>query len=88
MKKAYPWLSQWNLGVLDARHNQQEDAPMQQDTGSSGGRPDQSVPLLPLDEVVRRGAQEVLQTAVEVEVDLFLESESGNLVGIWGQPLI
>ena len=72
MKQAYPWLSQWNLGVLPARPNQ-EDTPMQQDTGSSGSRPDQSLSLWPLDEVVRRGAQALLQRALDVEVDVFLE---------------
>ncbi len=46
---------------------------MQQDTGSLGSRPDQSLSLWPLDEVVRRGAQELLQRALDVEVDLFLE---------------
>ena len=46
---------------------------MQQDTSLQAGRPDRSLPLLPLDEVVRRGAQELLQRALDVEVDLFLE---------------
>ena len=46
---------------------------MPQDTGSWGTRPDRRLPLVPLDEVVRRGAQELLQRAVEVEVDLFVE---------------
>lgn len=46
---------------------------MQQDTGSSGVRPDRSLPRLPLDEVVRHGAQRLLQKALDVEVDLFLE---------------
>jgi len=72
MKQAYPWLSQWNLGVLETRHNQ-EDTPMQQDSGSSEARPDRSLPGWPLDEVVRRGAQELLQQALNVEVELFLE---------------
>jgi transposase-like protein len=31
------------------------------------------LPLLPLDEVVRQGARELLQRAVEIEADLFLE---------------
>jgi len=44
MKKAYPWLSQWHLGVLETRHNQ-EETPMQQDSGSSEERPDRSLPL-------------------------------------------
>jgi len=72
MKKAYPWLSPWNPGVLKTRHNQ-EDTPVSQDTGSLEARPDRSLPLLPLDEVVRRGAQELLQQALNVEVELFLE---------------
>src|SRR3989338_8905852 len=72
MKKAYPWLSRRSLGVLDARPNQ-EDTPMQQDTASQAERPERSLPWLPLDEVVRRGAQALLQTALEVEVELFLE---------------
>ena len=72
MKKAYPWLNQWNLGVLETRHNQ-EDTPVSQDTGSWDARPDRSLPLVPLDEVVRRGAQELLQQALNVEVELFLE---------------
>lgn len=46
---------------------------MQQDSGSLTERPERTVPLLPLDEVVRRGAQQLLQTALNVEVDLFLE---------------
>lgn len=46
---------------------------MQEDSGSSEARPDRSVTLWPLDEVVRQGAQQVLQRAVEVEVDVFLE---------------
>ncbi len=71
-EQAYPWLNQWHLGVLDARHNQ-EDTPMQQDSALAGARPDRSLPLLPLDEVVRRGAQQLLQRALDVEVDLFLE---------------
>ena len=72
MKQAYPWLNQWKLGVLDARPNQ-EDTPMQQDSALAGARPDRSLPRLPLDEVVRRGAQALLQRALDVEVDLFLE---------------
>ena len=71
-EQAYPWLGSWRHGVLDARHNQ-EDTPMQQDTSLPADRPDRSLPLWPLDEVVRQGAQQVLQHAVEVEVDLFLE---------------
>jgi len=71
-EQAYPWLNKWNRGVLAARYNQ-EDTPMPQDTVSSGARPDRSLPLLPLDEVVRRGAQALLQRALDVEVDLFLE---------------
>jgi transposase-like protein len=71
-EQAYPWLSQWNPGVLETRHNQ-EDTPVPQDTGSLGARPDRSLPLVPLDEVVRRGAQELLQQALNVEVELFLE---------------
>ncbi len=46
---------------------------MQQDTPSPGARPERSLPRWPLDEVVRHGAQRLLQQAVEVEVDLFLE---------------
>jgi len=72
MKKAYPWLSNETVGVLDARHNQ-EDTPMQQDTPLPGARPDRPLPLLPLDEVVQRGAQALLQRALDVEVELFLE---------------
>ena len=71
-EQAYPWLGTQRHGVLIARHNP-EETPMQQETGSSVGRPDRSLPLLPLDEMVRRGAQRVLQTALDVEVELFLE---------------
>jgi len=71
-EQAYPWLNQWNLGVLETRHNQ-EDTPMQQDSGSLTARPDRTVPRWPLDEIVRRGAQALLQRALDVEVDLFLE---------------
>ena len=71
-EQAYPWLSQWNLGVLETRPNQ-EDTPMQQGTSLQAERPDRSLPLWPLDEVVRRGAQALLQRALDVEVDLFLE---------------
>ena len=46
---------------------------MQQDTALSETRPDRSLPLWPLDEVVRRGAQALLQRALDVEVELFLE---------------
>lgn len=46
---------------------------MQQDTGSSAERPERTVTLLPLDEVVRQGARQLVQRAVELEVDLFLE---------------
>jgi len=46
---------------------------MQQDTSLPGARPDRSLPRLPLDEVVRQGARELVQHAVEVEVELFLE---------------
>ena len=46
---------------------------MQQNRGSLAERPARMLPLLPLDEVVRQGAQRLLQQAVEVEVDLFLE---------------
>jgi len=73
-EQAYPWLNRWKLGGLAARHNQ-EDTPLQQDTGSSRARPDRSLPLVPVDEVVRRGAQALLQQAVEVEVTLFVERD-------------
>ena len=46
---------------------------MQQDTSLPGERPDRSLPLWPLDEVVRQGARQLVQRAVEVEVELFLE---------------
>ena len=46
---------------------------MQQDTPLPGARPDRTLPLVPLDEVARRGAQALLQKALDVEVDLFLE---------------
>ena len=71
-EQAYPWLGTQRHGVLETRHNQ-EDTPMQQDSGSSEARPDRSLPGWPLDEVVRRGAQALLQRALDVEVDLFLE---------------
>ena len=71
-EQAYPWLGSWRHGVQPARHNQ-EDTPMEQDTPSPGERPDRSLPLLPLDEVVQRGAQALLQRALDVEVELFLE---------------
>ena len=44
-----------------------------QDTALPAARQDRSLPLLPLDEVVRRGAQALLQRALDVEVELFLE---------------
>jgi len=46
---------------------------MEQDTGSLAERPERTVTLLPLDEVVRQGARQLVQRAVEVEVELFLE---------------
>ena len=46
---------------------------MQQDTALSADCPDRTLPHLPLDEVVRYGAQRLLQRALDVEVDLFLE---------------
>ena len=46
---------------------------MQQDTPLPEARPDRSLPLWPLDEVVRQGARQLVQRAVEVEVELFLE---------------
>ena len=46
---------------------------MQQDTSCPAARPDRSLPRLPLDEVVRQGARQLVQRAVEVEVELFLE---------------
>lgn len=46
---------------------------MQQDTGSLAERPERTVTRLPLDEVVRQGARQLVQRAVEVEVELFLE---------------
>ena len=46
---------------------------MQQDSASVEDRPERTVTLLPLDEVVRQGARQLVQRAVEVEVDLFLE---------------
>ena len=46
---------------------------MQQDTSLGTERPERSLPLLPLDEVVRHGAQAMLQRALDVEVELFLE---------------
>ena len=47
-EQAYPWLSRWNIGVLETRHNQ-EDTPMEQDTSWQAGRPDRTLPLVPLD---------------------------------------
>ena len=87
-EQAYPWLGTRRHGVLDARHNQ-EDTPMQQDTPLPGARPDRGLPLLPLDEVVRRGAQTLLQRARDVEVALFLERSQylmdapGHRQGAW-----
>ena len=46
---------------------------MQQDSASEGTRPDRTVTVLPLDEVVRQGARQLVQRAVEIEVELFLE---------------
>ena len=46
---------------------------MQQDTPLPEARPDRTLPLWPLDEVVRQGARALVQRAVEVEVELFLE---------------
>ena len=46
---------------------------MQQDTALRAERPDRSLPRLPLDEVVRQGARQLLQRAVEIEADVFLE---------------
>ena len=71
-EQAYPWLRNRSLGVLATRHNP-EDTPMQQDTPLPEARPDRTLPRLPLDEVVRQGARQLVQRAVEVEVDLFLE---------------
>ena len=71
-EQAYPWLRMWKPGVLATRHNQ-EDTPMEQDTSLPGARPDRSLPRWPLDEVVRQGARQLVQRAVEVEVELFLE---------------
>ena len=71
-EQAYPWLGTQRHGVLTTRHNQ-EDTPVQQNSGSLAERPDRILPQLPLDEVVRHGAQQLLQKALEVEVGLFLE---------------
>ena len=46
---------------------------MQQDTSWQSERPDRSLPRWPLDEIVRRGAHALLQKALDVEVELFLE---------------
>ena len=46
---------------------------MQQDSASVGDRPARTVTRWPLDEVVRQGARQLVQRAVEVEVELFLE---------------
>ena len=46
---------------------------MQQNTSCPAERPDRSLPRWPLDEVVRHGAQALLQRALDVEVALFLE---------------
>ena len=35
--------------------------------------PEENIIKQPLDEIVRKGAKEMLQKALEVEVDLFLE---------------
>jgi len=48
---------------------------MQQDTPLPETRPDRTLPLLPLDEVVRHGAQRLLRQALDVEVELFLERD-------------
>ena len=48
-EQAYPWLSSESLGVLDARHNQ-EDTPMQQDTSLPAGRPDRKSYVVFIDE--------------------------------------
>ena len=46
---------------------------MQQDSRSLADRPERTLPQWPLDEVVRQGAQRLLRTALDVEVELFLE---------------
>ena len=46
---------------------------MQQDTPFPEARPEGMVTRWPLDEVVRQGARQLVQRAVEVEVELFLE---------------
>jgi len=48
---------------------------MEQDTSWPAGRPDRMLPRLPVDEVVRQGARELGQRAVEIEVELFLERD-------------
>ncbi len=72
MNQAYPWLGTERHGGLTTRHNQ-EETPMEQETGSSGARPDRRLPQWPVDEVVRRGAQALLQRALDVAVELCLE---------------
>ena len=55
-----------------ARQNP-EDTPVGQDTCERIVRPEEVLVRCALDEVVRQGAQELLQKAVEVEVELFTE---------------
>ena len=46
---------------------------MGQNTLGESIRPEEALVRSSLDEVVRRGAQELLRKAVEVEMDVFLE---------------
>ena len=47
--------------------------PMNQNTLKLQINPEESITNNPLDEIVRKGAKEMLQKALEIEVNLFLE---------------
>lgn len=46
---------------------------MENGTLGKAGNPEENLTLIPLDEIVRRGAQKMLEKALEVEVDSFIE---------------
>lgn len=65
-------------------HAKRKDTPMNKNTVKLRINPEENIVNNPLDEIVRKGAKEMLQKALEVEVNLFLEKyqyildEKGN----------
>lgn len=55
------------------RHAKKKGYPMNKNTFQNRTNPEQNIIKHPLDEIVKRGAREMLQRALEMEVDLFLE---------------